>query len=297
MSIDTLARKNAFTKMLARNVLTVCYSLFPTQSLKITYRLRFGERLNLSNPQTFTEKIQWIRLYDHDQLKTQLSDKYMVRKWIEERIGSQYLIPLLGVWNSFDEIDFKKLPKKFVLKANHGSGWNIIVHDKSQFDVVDARKKCTKWLKTNYGKMCLEPQYVNIVPKLIAEQYIENDNGNLYDYKIHCFAGKATYIQYIGDRASHATKEVFYDREWNCMPFTYTYPKYDVPIPEPHNLKRLLELAETLAHGFPYVRVDFYVLNDGSFKFGEMTFTPAGGCDKWNPPEYNKILGDMIKLK
>ena len=297
MSLERLIHDNPLTLSLSRKVLAVCYSLAPKMSVKIVYRLRLGRWPDLKNPQTFTEKIQWMRLYDHDPLKTKLADKYLVREWVTEKIGDEYLIPLLGVWDSFDEIDFDTLPEQFVLKANHGSGWNIIVRDKSQFDKREARKMCEKWLKTNYGRANFEPHYILILPKLIAEKYIENSDGNLYDYKVHCFGGKAVYIQYIGDRASHTTKEAFFDTEWNLMPFTYTYPRYEVPISKPDNLKELLSLSETLAIHFPYVRVDFYVLNDGSFRFGELTFTPAAGLDRWEPSAYDLKLGKLIPLQ
>ena len=272
------------------------------QELKKWFKSATGKLLNLENPKTFDEKIQWMKLYDSTPLKTQLADKYLVRNYVTEKIGDEYLIPLLGVWDSFDEIDFDSLPKQFVLKANHGSGWNIIVRDKSKFDKEDAKKKFEKWMKTNYAYTPgLELHYKDIQPKIIAEEYIENGGGNLYDYKVHCFGGKAKYIQYIGDRATHTTREVWFDTGWNLMSFTDgCYPKYDSDIPKPHNLQELLSLSENLALSFSYVRVDFYVLNDGTFKFGEMTFTPASGVHNWfsdsemTPDEVDLMLGRLI---
>ena len=272
------------------------------QELAKWYHSVTGKQLNLDDPRTFDEKIQWMKLYDSTPLKTQLADKYLVRDYIKEKIGEEYLIPLLGVWDSFDEIDFDTLPNQFVLKANHGSGWNIIVRDKSTFDKTDAKKKFDKWMKTNFAyKAGLELHYKDIQPKIIAEEYIENDGGNLYDYKVHCFGGKAVYIQYIGDRATHTTREGWFNKNWTIMSFTDgCYPKYDSKIPVPHNLLELLSLSELLASHFSYVRVDFYVLNDSSFKFGEMTFTPASGVHKWfsdgemTPDEVDLMLGCLI---
>jgi hypothetical protein len=272
-------------------------NMYPAE-LARWYESVTGTPLDLENPQTFNEKIQWLKLYDSTPLKTRLTDKYLVREWITEKIGEEYLIPLLGVWDSFDEIDFDALPNQFVLKANHGSGWNVIVKDKATLDKVDAKVKFDKWMKLNFAYMAgLELHYKDIVPKIVAEKYIENDEGGLSDYKIHCFNGKPMYIQYIGDRAYHSVKAAFFDPEWRLMSFTSrTYPRCDVQIPAPERLNELLQFAEILAKEFIYVRVDFYVLNDGSFKFGEMTFTPASGVSGWEPPEYNSKLGELLVL-
>lgn len=260
--------------------------------------------LNLEDPKTFDEKIQWLIVYDSTPLKTLLADKYCVREWVAEKIGDKYLIPLLGVWSSFDEIDFGKLPNSFVLKANHGSGWNIIVRDKNTFDIANAKRKFDLWMKMNFAyHSALELHYKDIVPKIIAEEYLENNSGNLVDYKVHCFGGRAAYIQYIGGRANGEAKEGWFDRNWNLMDFGGgNYPQIDDEIQKPENLDLLLTLSETLAKPFSYVRVDFYVLNDGTFKFGEMTFTPAGGIHKWrsysNKTSYevDLELGKLIRL-
>ena len=265
------------------------------RELKLWYKERTGEELNLQNPKTFNEKIQWLKLYDSTPLKTRLADKYLVREWVAEKIGEEYLIPLLGVWDSFEDIDFDKLPERFVLKANHGYNWNYIVKDKSTFDKNDARAKFVEWLNTNFAFRGLEIQYMNISPKIIAEEYLENGDNDLYDYKVFCFGGKAESIMYLSER-KQGLKMAFFDLEWNKLPFTYSYPINEATIPKPQNLDLLIKLAETLANGFPHVRVDFYILNDGSLKFGEMTFTTANGMCKWNPPEQNRIYGNLIKL-
>lgn len=272
------------------------------QELAKWYHSVTGKQLNIDNPKTFDEKIQWMKLYDSTPLKTQLADKYLVRDYVAANIGAEYLVPLLGVYDSFDEIDFDTLPNQFVLKANHGSGWNIVVRDKAEFDLGNAKKMFDRWMKTNFAyKAGLELHYKDIPPKIVVEKYLENNGGNLFDYKVYCFGGKATYIQYIGGRATDTTHEGWFDTEWNLMPFRGgNYPRYDTDIPKPSNLKELLSLSEKLASPFSYVRVDFYVLNDGTFKFGEMTFTPASGIHKWvsddgmTSEEVDLMLGSLI---
>ena len=255
-----------------------------------------GEELNLDNPQTFNEKIQWMKLFDSTPLKTQLADKYLVRDWVKEKIGEEYLIPLLGVWDKFDDIDFDKLPDKFVLKANHGCAWNIIVTDKHKFDKKEAKQKFDKWIHTNFAfNAGLELHYKNIKPLIIAEEYIENDHQDLYDYKIWCFGGKAQYIQFLSER-KEGLKMLFYDTAWNKQDFVYSYPRNEKNIEKPKNLELLLTLAEKLAQGFSHVRVDFYILNNGSIKFGEMTFTSMSGACKWVPADTNKKIGQLIKF-
>lgn len=266
------------------------------EELKRWFKRHTKKELNLENPETFNEKIQWMKLYDSTPLKTRLADKYLVREWVAEKIGEEYLVPLLGVWDSFDEIDFDQLPDQFVLKANHGCGWNIIVKNKAEFDVEDAREKFYHWMKMNFAfRAGLELQYLNIPPKIIAEEYLENDNSDLYDYKVFCFNGKAESIMFLSER-NKGLKMAFYDLSWNKLPISYSFPRNEEDVPAPQNLKQLIELSEKLAVGFPHVRVDFYVLNDGSLKFGEMTFSSASGACRWNPPEQDRIYGDLIHL-
>ena len=251
--------------------------------------------LNLDNPKTFNEKIQWMKLYDSTEQKTRLADKYLVRDWVAEKIGNQYLIPLLGVWDSFDEINFDSFPERFVLKANHGCGWNIIVKDKATFDIDDAKAKFDVWMSKNYAFHNLELHYKNIKPKIIAEQFLENENDDLYDYKLFCFNGKTKYIAFYCERAQ-GIKMAYYDTAWNLQPFIGIYPRDNKIRPKPTYLDELIRISDTLSMGFPHVRIDFYILNNGEIKFGEMTFSPASGTVAYNPPEYNLIMGDLIDL-
>ena len=252
--------------------------------------------LNLDKPKTFNEKIQWLKLYDSTPIKTRLADKYLVRDWVAEKIGGQYLIPLLGVYDSFDEIDFDKLPDQFVIKCNHSSGWNAIVTDKSQINIHDLKEKFDKWLATNFAYCIgLELHYRDIPPKIIIEQFVSNDGKALYDYKFWCFNGKVKYMQFRDDYSSDL-KMVFYDLDWHKQPFYYDHPLYNKKLEKPDNFDEMVKIAEKLCQGFAFVCVDLYRLNDGTIKFGEMTFTRSSGTGRWNDEKYNKILGKLIKL-
>lgn len=255
-----------------------------------------GETLELDNPKTFNQKVQWLKLFDTTPLKTQLSDKYLVRDWVREKIGDKYLTELLGVWDNFDDIDFSLLPERFVLKGNHGCAFNYIVPDKSKLNISDARYKFTSWMKINYAYRGFEPQYLNIKPVIIAEEYLENDGDDLYDYKIWCFGGEPKFIQFIRERNKGGTKMAYFDTDWNKQPFVSNNIRIEDEIEKPKNLDEMLEIARILSKDFCYVCVDLYHLNDGTIKFGEMTFTRANGACHWNPPEYNTIIGDMITL-
>lgn len=266
------------------------------EALTDWYYEKTGKDIDLSHPETYNEIIQWTKLYDFDDEKCKLADKYLVRDWVKQKIGEKYLIPLLGVWEHADEIDFDQLPSSFVLKCNHGCGYNIIVKNKEKEDVHKIKKQLNDWIHEQFAyKFGFEMQYVRIHPLIIAEEYIENDNEDLYDYKVFCFNGKAKYIMFLSDRKT-GLKGQIYDLEWKLQPFVHNFEKSNELIQKPDNLDELIECAEKLAKDFIQVRVDFYRLNDGSWKFGEMTFTTASGMGKWTPEEYDKILGDMIQL-
>ena len=263
--------------------------------LKKWYKKRTGRELNLENPKSFNEKIQWLKLYDNSPLKTKLADKYLVREWIKENLGEEYLIPLLGVYDSFDEIDFDKLPDKFVLKANHGCAWNIIVKDKQKFDKNKAKKKFDKWMKRNYAlKAGFEMQYKDIPPKIVAEAFIQDSKGELNDYKVLSFNGEPKFIWIDQGRFSNRTENI-YDTEWNLQPFLLTYENSKEEVPPPKNLETMIEFARKLSKDFALVRVDFYNV-DGKIYFGEMTFTSASGVDVFKPAEYDLKLGEMLEL-
>ena len=263
--------------------------------LRIQYLLLKKQFLNLKNPKTLDEKIQWLKLYDDSPLRTQLTDKYAVRDWIKEQIGEKYLIPLLGKWDKPEDIEYSKLPEQFVLKANHGCGCNIIVKDKKALDVDEACRKMHKWLRINYAYLCGELQYEKIKPCIIAEEFISDLDGDIPDYKVWCFNGKAYYIMYLSDR-TRGLKMAFFDRNWIKQDFVYSYPQIIEQVPRPNCLQEMLDIAEKLSSGFPLVRVDLYILKDGSIKFGELTFTSAGGKSVWSPSNADLELGNLLKL-
>lgn len=265
------------------------------KELSAQYKERIGHELDWNDLTTYTEKMQWAKLYDSTPQKSDLTDKYKVRQWVEEKIGAEYLIGLLGVWDSFDEIDFSTLPDKFVLKTNHGSGTNIIVKDKCSLDLRNAKRKFKDWLDTDFGYKSLELHYSAIKPKIIAEEYVETELGDLQDYKFLCFDGKPYFCWVDMGRYSNHTRDVF-DLKWQLQPWSQeTYAHYDKPIDKPENFDRMVEIAKILAQGFPHVRVDLYNVN-GKIYFGEMTFTNGGGFDRILPVEYDKKLGDLWAL-
>ncbi|MBR1825780.1 MAG: glycosyltransferase [Alphaproteobacteria bacterium] len=258
---------------------------------------QFKIKPNLDSPRTFNEKIQWLKLYDSTPIKTRLADKYLVRDWVKEKIGEEYLIPLLGVYDKFEDIDFAKLPDKFVIKCNHGCSYNIIVKDKSQLDLTDVKAKLDKWMNENYAFHAFELHYRDIQPKIIIEKYIENAGTNdLYDYKLWCFNGKVYYIQFLSERNLGGLKMAFYNRKWQKQKFVYSYPLDKKDMPKPNNLQKMILLAEKLSQGFNHTRVDFYRMNDGKLYFGEMTFTSASGICKWNDENTNRYFGSLITL-
>lgn len=266
------------------------------QEIEEFFYLKTGKFLDLENPKTFNEKTQWLKLYDSTPLKEKLADKILVRDWIKEKIGEEYLIPMIGTYDSFEDIDFTVLPQKFVIKCNHGAGYNIVVKSKDELDILYVKNKVNHFLKTNFAfQNGFELHYKNIKPRILIEEYIENNNEDIYDYKVWCFNGKPQYIQFLSERSS-GLKMSFFDTDWKQMEFVYTYPRHEKAIPRPKNLDKMLELAEKLAQGFAFVRVDFYVLNNGEIKFGEMTFTSYSGYCDWHPAEWDLKLGQKLQL-
>ena len=257
------------------------------------YKENIGADLNLSNPQRYTEKIQWCKLHAMDEMKSMLADKYAAREWVASKIGDEYLIPLLGVWDSPDEIDFDALPNSFVLKTNNASGTNLIVPEKKKLNKRAAVRCLNDWLSWEFGWNTFEPQYLNIEPKIIAEKYMVNADGSeIRDYKFICFEGRVRYVWVDVDRHSMHTR-VTMDPEWKVQPWVEgTLQRPSSLPPKPDNLCDLIRLVECLAEPFPCVRVDFYVI-DGRFYFGEMTFSSNSGFLKIIPDSYDFELGAL----
>lgn len=282
------------------------YKLFPLLNDK-TYNylnyyylhlkcFKFPKILNLSNPKTFNEKIIWLKLNYHKKDNTLLADKLLVKDYVKNLIGGEYIIPTIKVFNNTSEIKIDDLPSQFVIKLNHGSGWNIICRDKNEFDFGIMKKKLDIWKNINYYSIGKEYQYKNIVPKIFCEKYLENSIKNpMVDYKVFCFGGTPKYIQVDLDRFSNH-KRNFFDTEWNLIPFTTLYPAGDGNTKKPKQLKLILEIAKILSNGHPFSRIDLYI-NSGKVFFGEITFHHGGGFEPFFPSKYDYILGENLMVQ
>lgn len=265
--------------------------------LKLSYRLNMGKKLNLKEPKTFNEKLQWLKLYNRKPEYTMMVDKFEVRKYIAEKLGEEYLIPCLGVWDKVEDIDFDKLPEQFVLKCNHNSGTGMcICKDKSKLDIEKVRKELNKGLKENYFYHGREWPYKNVKPRIIAEKYMVDESGTeLKDYKFMCFGGKCENIFVCSERYENELKVTFFDTEWNRMKFERHYKASQKIINKPKKLDKMIVLAEELSKNIPFVRIDFYDIN-GKIYFGEITFYPGTGMEEFNPEEWDYKLGELINL-
>lgn len=267
--------------------------------LKLMYKSRMGKTLNLDNPKSFSEKLQWLKLYDRKPWYTKLVDKYEVRSYIEETIGKEYLIPLYGVWDDADEIDFDSLPDQFVLKCTHDSGSVIICQDKTKLDKNKAKKKLKRAQRFNYYYCSREWPYKNVKPRIIAEKYMLNIEGSteLSDYKWFCFDGVAKVMFVVTDRQTPGvgTKMDYFDMEFRHLPFTNGCPNATHIIEKPVNFELMRELAERISKGLPHVRVDFYEA-DGRVYFGEITFFDGCGMTPFEPDEWDDMFGSWIRL-
>ncbi len=269
--------------------------------LKKVYKKTFGEELDLKNPKTFTEKLNWLKLYYVRPEYSIMVDKYKAREYISEKVGDEYLVPLLGVWDSPDEIDFNLLPDKFVLKCNHESGI-IVCKDKSKFDIESTKSELASHLKRNYYKKHREMPYKYVPRKIICEKFMENTNGEpLFDYKFFCFSGEPRYIMVNSARFDDLKTDMYStDWEWLEMQDGH-YPIAGDKFQRPTQLDKMLEMAEKLSEGIPFLRVDFNVW-DGKIFVGELTLYHSGGLEKFTtPPEYeehywDEKLGKELKL-
>lgn len=259
-----------------------------------------GKELNLENPTLFTEKLQWLKLHDRRPEYTKMVDKYEVRKYAAEKIGEEHLIPLLGVWDRFEDIDFDKLPDQFVLKCTHDSGGFYVCKDKKKMNVNAARRKLNRRLKRNYFWGGREWPYKNVKPRIIAEKYIDSlGKPESIEYKLTCFGGEVKFITVcrgIAHDELNKRKNDFYDRDFNFLPFVTTYyANSNIPNEKPKELDTIINICETMSAGIPTVRVDCYII-DGQVYFGEMTFFTWNGFIHFDPPEWDKTLGDWIVL-
>ncbi len=294
--------------MLLKNFLYKYFFNFIPDSIWIRFQFRrkMGCWPNLKNPKTFNEKLQWLKLYDHNPLYTKLVDKYEAKKIVGEQIGDEYIIPTLGVWDKFDDIDFDKLPDQFVLKCTHDSGGLVICKDKSKFDISAAKKKICNCLKFNYYWAIREWPYKNVKPRIIAEKYLEeneiltSENSTkektdaIRDFKFFCFGGVPKIMYVSRDKAEQPTTD-FFDMSFNHLDMRMRDPNSSVLPPCPKNFELMQKLAQRLSTNFPHVRVDFYEIGDQVY-FGEMTFYHNSGLSHVYPSKWEQELGEWIKL-
>jgi hypothetical protein len=283
--------------ILKKALLFVSRCLPDAAYLKLMYRRQVGRKLSLQDPRSFNEKLQWLKLYDRNPAYIEWVDKYAVRQYIADRIGKEYLIPLIGVWDSPEEIDFDALPGRFVLKCTHDSGGVVICEDKKTFDAKGAREKLRRYMRKNYFWIGREWPYKNIRPRIICEQYMSGEaGGELKDYKFLSFNGEVKCLFVCLNRDSKEGLNVdFYDLDWNAMPFERHYKRSGQALLKPRNFDKMIALAQTLSKNIPFIRVDFYEA-DGKIYFGELTLYPGNGFEEFTPESYDDLLGSWIHL-
>lgn len=266
--------------------------------VKLDYFFAYKHRLNLDNPQLYGEKLQWLKLYDRNPVYSMMVDKYVVKEYIGKLIGPEHIIPTLGVWERFDDIDFDELPNQFVLKCTHDSGGLVICKDKLNLDIDKTRIKISKCLKRNYFIGTREYPYKNVKPRVLAEKYMEDNlTQALVDYKVLCFNGRAKLIElYLGRYSKNLTLD-FYDTNWVKTTLSQgTFgPNSDVDYPRPVNLERMIELSEVIAKDMAHCRVDWYEIN-GRLFFGEITFYDGSGLSPFDDIKDELVLGSWIDL-
>lgn len=265
--------------------------------LKAIFRERMGYKLDLKNPQTFNEKLQWLKLYDRNSLYTTMVDKYAVKKYVASIIGEEYIIPTLGVWDKFDDIDFDQLPDQFVLKCTHDSGGLVICKDKSKLDMKIAKEKIENSLKTDYYLLGREWPYKDVPRKIIAEKYVEDSKTEeLRDYKFFCFGGQVKCYKIDFDRMidHHAN---YFDKDGKLIIAGESMcpPIIEKDLEQSVNIRIMQELAEVLSKETPFLRADFYDV-DGKIYFGELTFYPASGLGEFEPKEFDFELGRWLTI-
>lgn len=266
--------------------------------ISLYYRMKMHKKMHWNHPKTFNEKLQWLKLYDRKPEYTEMVDKYEAKKYVSSRIGEEYIIPTLGIWNRFEDIDFDRLPNQFVLKCTHDSGGLVIVRDKAKLDKDRARVKIERSFKNNYYFAGREWPYKNVQPRIIAEQYMADScSSDLTDYKIHCFNGIPKAILVCRDRYSETgLTEDFYSEAWEHLDIKRPgTPNAAVTEKKPKQLDEMLRLSRVLSKGLPFIRVDFYV-NDNKVYFGELTLYPAAGIKPFEPDKWDETFGDWITL-
>lgn len=277
-----------------------CYhEMKDEEYLKRIFLYKMGYELDLNCPTTFNEKLQWLKIHDRHPEYTTMVDKYAVKDYVTKRIGAEYVIPTLGVWNHFEEINFDKLPNQFVLKCTHDSGGLVICLDKSTLDKKAAKKKLERCLKRNYYYSSREWPYKDVHPRLIAEKYIEDSaTDGLLDYKFYCFHGEPRFL-YVSEGlgGDHSLAKMnFVNLEWKITPFQRPdFMEFEEMPAKPAGFDKMIELSAVLSQGIPFLRVDWYSVNQQVY-FSELTFSPGGGFTPFSPYEWERKIGDWIRI-
>lgn len=273
--------------------------IFPDkQYLQMLFRLKMGYKLDLNNPKTFSEKLQWLKLYNRKEIYTTLVDKYAVKEYVSKAIGEEHIIPTLGVWNNSDDIEFDKLPNQFVLKTTNGGGGDVVIcKDVSKFDYEKTKKHLNQGLKKNIYNRKREWPYKNVHPRIIAEKYMEDENGELRDYKIFCFNGTPKIFLLYKNRYDEKKMTIdFFDEHGNWLDLSHSEFQRSKTQPNlPNCFKDMFVLAKKLSHDIPFVRTDFYAIENKIY-FGEMTFYPTSGFAPYKPLRWENCMGEWLKL-
>lgn len=264
--------------------------------LQVYYFAQFHKFINFKNPKTYNEKLNWLKLNDRNPEYTKMVDKYEAKEYVKNIIGEEYIIPTLGVWDKFDDIDFDKLPNQFVLKCTHDSEGLVIVKDKSILNKKEAKEKIEKAMKYNFFYIGREYPYKNIKPRIIAEKYMEdNTYHELYDYKFFCFDGEPKLLYVATGRQKGQTTLDFFDLDFNHLNIQLHYPNSKETIEKPLNLNKMIKLSKNLSKGLKHVRIDFYEIN-GKVYFGEFTFYNFSGLSKFNDDKWDIEFGKYIDI-
>lgn len=307
LSVKSRESRYSIIKQLTKLNVHDIYSFSPTEMqeyseadddiryLRALWRIRMGYDIDFQNPKTFNEKLQWLKIYDRNPLYTNLVDKVKVKEWVSKKIGENHIIKTLGIWEKPEKIDFEILPDQFVIKCNHNSGNGMTICRNKEKEKEEIIKKLSEGLSEDYYSYFREWPYKDVEKRIIAEEFLgDNDGKGLNDYKFLCFNGQVQCSFVVSERYSESGMKVdFYDKEWNRMPFIREYPASANGIDKPLNYDEMVIYAQRLSEGIPFVRVDFYEV-DGRVYFGEMTFFPGAGFEKFTPNEYDTVLGEWL---
>jgi len=254
---------------------------------------RLGRKINWKSPQTYNDYVNLIKIDPKSERLWIYVDKWEVRKFVKKKVGGGILNKIYDVYNNVDEIQLDKLPNKFVLKATHGSGWNIICKDKKNLNWRRVKAKLERWLETNYYDLYKERMYRQISPQIICEKYLKDKNRELRDYKFWCWYGNPKFVQVDINRFTKNMRRNFYDTSWNKLPFSKLYTRTTKTIKQPKNFEKMIKIVEDLSANFTHVLIDLYNVN-GKIYFGEITFIPGSGLNSFKPDKYNYLIGQYF---